>query len=295
MNDLRLLANFVAVYRHRSFRAAADELGMGQSSVTKRVQTLENELGLRLFNRTTRTVEPTDSARQLIVAAENTLQTSAAFHEEARLLAGGEMGAIRVGATALAAETLVVGALARLAATHPNLEVEVVVGSSDIYRDLASGECDVAVGDEANFESSSYAGALRMERIHTETLVYVHRPDHPAAGATRLARLLAFPLAIPSRYFNENKLFETLATQTDPPAHPSYRLNSLSACLTLAATSNTIALAPLSFVSRAADRTGVATADFDTGINVSVALVTLAKNTPTPAVRAFGAALSQTG
>ena len=69
MSDLRLLQNFVAVFHSRSFRAAADELGISQSSVTKRIQMLESELGLRLFNRTTRAVEPTDSARELINAA----------------------------------------------------------------------------------------------------------------------------------------------------------------------------------------------------------------------------------
>ena len=73
MSDLRLLQNFVAVFHSRSFRAAADELGVSQSSVTKRIQLLENELGLRLFNRTTRAVGATDRARELLNAAENAL------------------------------------------------------------------------------------------------------------------------------------------------------------------------------------------------------------------------------
>ncbi len=298
MSDLRLLQNFLAVFRNRSFRAAAEELGVSQSSVTKRIQVLEAELDLRLFNRTTRAVEPTDSARQLIASAENTLQTNTAFHEEARLLAEGELGAIRVGAMALAAETLVVDGLARLADAHPNLEVEVVVGSSDIYRDLATGVCDVAVGDEANFEASPHAPSLRMERIHKEKLVYVHRPGHPVAGTTKLAELLTYPLAIPSRYFNENKLFETLAAQTNPPAFPRYKLNSLSACVTLAASSDAIALAPLSLTSQPTSsgrKPAISIADFDTGIDVSMVLVTVAKNAPTPAVRAFGNAVAQIG
>ena len=66
MSDLRLLEQFVTVYRHRSFRSAADEMGIAQSSVTKRIQQLEAQLGIRLFNRTTRAVEPTDVARQLL-------------------------------------------------------------------------------------------------------------------------------------------------------------------------------------------------------------------------------------
>lgn len=294
MSDLRLLEQFVSVYRNRSFRSAADEMGIAQSSVTKRIQQLEAQLGLRLFNRTTRTVEPTDSARQLFAKAETALQAASAFQEEARLIAGGALGGIRVGAMALAAETLLVSGLARLARSHPDLEIDVVVGGSDIYRDLSSGECDLVVGDEANFSISPHAGSLRMERLHKEHLMFVHRVGHPAARARELAELLAYPLAIPSRYFNENRLFETLAEQSDPAASPRYRLNSLSACLSLAANSDIVTLAPQSSVeglSRTGRRQGIAIAPFDTNIDVQLVFVTVARNTPTPAVRAFRQAI----
>ena len=295
MSDLRLLAHFAAVYRTRSFRAAADDLGVAQSSVTKRIQLLEQQLGVRLFNRTTRTVEATDAARNLIAKAEDALQASAAFDEEARLISGAELGGIRVGAMALAAETLIVTGLARLAESHPNLEVEVVVGGSDIYRDLATGECDAAVGDEANFLMSPRSEALRMERLGDDHLVFVHRRGHPATGAAVLTDLLAYPLAIPSRYFNENQLFAAFAKQK-PPVLPRYRLNSLSACVALAAGSDVVTLAPRSFVTgpgSASDHAGIDVADFDTGIDVRMVLVTVARNAPTPALRAFGGAIAQ--
>ena len=298
MSDLRLLQNFVAVFHSRSFRAAADELGISQSSVTKRIQMLESDLGLRLFNRTTRAVEPTDSARELINAAESALQAHNAFQAEAQQLASGEIGAIRVGAMALAAETLVVKGLARLAQTHPDLEVEVIVGSPDIYKDLITGQCDVAIGDEANFQTSPYAASLRLQLLHKEKLMYVHRSKHPAADAKQKTQLLDYPLAVPSRYFNENKLFETLNRHNNPKVQPRYKLNSLSACLTLAANSDAIALAPHSLMTETETRrlpADLSVARFDTGVEVSMALVSVAKNAPTPAVRAFGRALIEQG
>ena len=294
MKDLRLLQQFVSVYRNRSFRSAADEMGIAQSSVTKRIQHLEAQLGLRLFNRTTRTVEPTDGARQLIDKAERALQAAGAFDAEARLLAGGDLGALRVGAMALAAETLLVGTLARLAETHPNLEIDVLAGGPDIYRDLSGGECDLVVGDEANFANSPYAASLRMERLHKEHLVFVHRPGHPARRARELAELLAYPLAVPSRYFNENRLFETLAAQTNPPVRPRYRLNSLSACLSLAASSDVVTLAPQSSVispGGGRQKRAVTVAPFDSQIDVQLVFVTIARHLPTPAVRAFREAI----
>lgn len=301
MSELRLLEHFLAVYREQSFRAGAEQAGVSQSTITKSIQRLEIQLGVRLFNRTTRTVEPTDTARQLVVRAEDVVNAAGAFDQEAKLLASGELGGIRVGAIALAAETLIVDGLARLATSHPKLDVEVVVGSSDVYRDLANGSCDVVIGDEANFSTSPFAPSLRMTPLHSESLVYVHRPNHPASNRStntntnKLAHLLSYPLAIPSRYFNENQLFAAMALQTGGHDTPRYRLNSLSACLMLAAKTDVVSLAPRSVADYEVAANKPATleiAPFATDINIRLAMVTVAKNTPSPAVRAFQSAIS---
>ncbi len=292
MTDLRALEHFASLYRSGSFRQTAERFGVSQSTITKSIQRLETDLGLRLFDRTTRSVTPTDPARQLIGKAELALQSAGLFEDEASLLARGEIGGIRVGAIALAAETLLIRGLSKLATSHPNLEVEVVVGSSDIYQDLASGDCDLAVGDEANFASSPYASALRRQPVAQEQLVFVQRAGHPAANASELGQLLHYPLAIPSRYFNENRLFASTALQA---IHPRYRLNSLSACLSLAATSDVVTLAPRTVAERlqsTSTQPVINISSLDTGINVRLAVVTVARNTPSPAVRAFQQAIS---
>jgi DNA-binding transcriptional LysR family regulator len=290
MTDPRLLKHFVSVYRSHSFRVAADQLGISQSTVTKSIQRLETQLGVRLFNRTTRTVEATDTARQLIARAEQALTAMGSFDEDARLLAGGELGGIRVGAIALAAESLVVTSLARLSRTHPNLDVEVVVGSSDVYRDLATGECDVAIGDEANFHASVHSSSLKMLPLYNEELVLVHRAGHPATGSAALAEFADYPLAIPSRYFNENRLLAAMNRQADAPESPRYRLNSLSACLTLAATSDVVTLSTRSVAEQSIagnSQPRIEIANLNIGIDIHLVLVTVARSAPTPAVQAF--------
>ncbi len=289
MTELGLIRHFVSVCRLRSFRAAAEELGVSQSSVTKRVQQLEAQLGLRLFNRTTRTVEPTDAARLLLPEAERALQAGTAFRDHARLLAGGDIGGIRVGAVALAAETVIVSALARLSRTHPGLEVEVVVGGPDVFGDLASGRCDVAVGDEANFAASPHAPALHMRPVHVEPLVLVHRRGHPA-GRLRKPAWREAALAVPSRYVDGNQVFQAL---TGTWQGTQYRLNSLSACLMLTASSDVVTLAPRSVVERQpVGHAPVVIAGLDTALSIRLGLATLARNAPTPAVLAFQSALS---
>ena len=289
MTDLRLIEHFVAVYHRGSFRAGADALGVSQSTLTKSVQRLEQELGVRLFNRTTRSVQPTDNARQLIAAAESSLQAATSFRQEARLLAGGGIGAVRVGIIALAAEMFVADALAKLAHTHPGLEVEVVVGSADVYQDLATGLCDVVVGDEANFQSSPHARALRMTPLRSERLVVVHRRGHPA-GKKPLPELLKYPWAIPSRYFNENRIFSGLAERVGSTADfPRYRLTSVLSCVELAAASEVITLAPIS-VARQAHPRPIAWREFELDIDVKLAVFTVANNALTPAVKALQSA-----
>ncbi len=290
MTDIKSIQHFAAVFRRNSFKGGAEELGVTQSAMTKSIARLEQQLGLVLFNRTTRSVEPTDSARLLFRRAEELLSAHKALLDEAQLLATGDMGALRVGVIALAAEILVGPALADLAASHPQLDVEVVVGSADVYKDLAVGACDVAIGDEANFLQSSHAASLRMRVIGEESVVLVHRPGLVAGRQRNLSKLLSFPMAIPSRYYNENRLFNSIAQHVDGPK-ARYRLNSLTACLNLAATSDVVTFLPRSFAEQAQHQGLIEVPALDLKLAVRLVAVSRASHSQTPAVKAFHAAL----
>jgi len=64
--DLRDLAAFVTVARHRNFRRAAAELQVSPSSLSENLRDLEARLGVRLLNRTTRSVAPTEAGERLL-------------------------------------------------------------------------------------------------------------------------------------------------------------------------------------------------------------------------------------
>ena len=286
MIEHRLIEHFAAVVRHGSFKAAAEAQAVSQSTMTKDIAKLERRLRLRLFNRTTRTVEPTDTARRLLISADSVLRSMSAFEDEARLLAGGDIGALRVGAIALATELFVPDTLAYLAEVHPDLEVDVVVGSVDVYHDLVTGVCDVAVGDEANFLESPHAQVLRMTPVRRAPVALVHRQGHPCAH--NYADLVQYPLAIPSRYYNENSLFHAFRRQGGPP-EPRYRLNNLSTCLGLVARSDVITLAPASVVESGVQ--GLQTTALQQDLDIQLVMVTVAAHRLTPAIRVFESAL----
>ena len=72
-SGLTELAAVLAVARQRNFRAAADDLGMSRSALSHAVSALERRIGVRLFNRTTRSVSLTEAGEQFVASARNSL------------------------------------------------------------------------------------------------------------------------------------------------------------------------------------------------------------------------------
>lgn len=142
VNDL--LA-FLAIARERSFTKAAAKLGVSQSALSHTVRGLEARLGLRLLNRTTRSVSPTE-------AGERLLQTIGPHIEEIEneLAALGELrdkpaGTIRITAADYAVDTILVPKLAKLLPRYPDIKVEISV--DDRLVDIVAERFDAGVRD----------------------------------------------------------------------------------------------------------------------------------------------------
>jgi DNA-binding transcriptional LysR family regulator len=124
--DASDLLAFLAVARERSFTRAAAKLGMTQSALSQIIRNLEGRLGVRLLNRTTRSVAPTQAGERLFSSV------GPKFTEmDAELAALGELrekpaGTIRITSTEYAAEAILMPALAKLLPKYPDIKVEVV-------------------------------------------------------------------------------------------------------------------------------------------------------------------------
>jgi DNA-binding transcriptional LysR family regulator len=133
-DNLNDLAAFVAVAEERSFTHAAAKLAVSQSALSQTIRGLEARLGVRLLNRTTRSVSPT-------AAGERLLQTVAPRFKEIRIelaalreLQHKPAGTIRLTATENAAEAVLWPALRKLLPDYPDIKVEIVIdyGLTDI-------------------------------------------------------------------------------------------------------------------------------------------------------------------
>ena len=159
--NLNDLLAFLTVARERSFTRAAARMGVSQSALSHTIRVLEARLGLRLLNRTTRSVMPTESGQRLLQ------RVGPHFDEiDAELVALGELrekpsGTIRLTAIEHAAETIIWPALKTFLPQYPDIHVELVIdyGLTDIVADrydagvrlgeqLASGMVAVPIGPD---------------------------------------------------------------------------------------------------------------------------------------------------
>ena len=103
---LRQIEAFVLVYRAKSITRAASELGLTQSAVSILVRQLEALFGVRLFDRTTRAVNPTPAATQAYLAAERILGETTGLARQMRNIAEFREGRVVLVASAGAAPSL---------------------------------------------------------------------------------------------------------------------------------------------------------------------------------------------
>ncbi len=142
-NEYAELAAFVAVARERSFARASVRLGLSRSALSHTIRDLEERLGARLLNRTTRSVAPTEAGTALYdrlapAFAEITGAVGAvsAFHER-------PSGMVRLNLPRLAADLLLAGEFGRFARTYPDIRLDVTV--DDGLTDIVAGGIDAGI------------------------------------------------------------------------------------------------------------------------------------------------------
>jgi DNA-binding transcriptional LysR family regulator len=115
----------ICVARHRSFAAAAAELGMSASAVSHAVRSVEDRLGTPLFARTTRSVSLTEAGARFIAGVEPAFVDIDKAIDELSAERGQVTGLLRINAPRGVLDTLLIPILTRLARQHPRLTVEV--------------------------------------------------------------------------------------------------------------------------------------------------------------------------
>jgi LysR family transcriptional activator of dmlA len=143
-SDLRV---FVTVVRKGSFSAAAAELGMSPAFVSKRVGILEGALGVRLFERSTRRVVVTDDGERVYGRAQRILEQLDDMLDELGERHSEPAGRLRICSSFGFGRKVVAPVIARLAASHPRLQIRFEVFDRLVDTVEEGFDLDVRIGD----------------------------------------------------------------------------------------------------------------------------------------------------
>ncbi len=158
---------FLAVARHLNFRAAAEELALTQSAVSRQIQALEDEVGLPLFLRHTRAVELTSAGGQLQRALVPALERLDAAVRQVRLAAGRRSVAISTWASF--ASMWLIPRMEQFQRDNPDIDIRIDAG--DAFVDLETADVDLALRSS----SPSHVGP-QAQRLFGEQLALVASP-----------------------------------------------------------------------------------------------------------------------
>jgi len=196
--ELRQLRYFVTLARELNFSRAARRLNISQPPLSRQIQQLESELGLKLFVRDKRSVYLTDAGRALLNDAESLVDHAARFKDTASLAAQGKAGVVRIG-IGMGLGEHVNAAVTEHSKHFPSVELELY----DIFstrQNHALRERIIDVG----FMRPPVDPGLMSEPIVKEHFEVIICRKHPLAGrkSLTLPELAGEPLLIHDRSFS---------------------------------------------------------------------------------------------
>jgi len=180
--DLKHLSTFVAVAEELNFHRAAERLTMAQPAVSRVVLELEDRLGVKLLERTTRKVRLTESGRYLLEEAQEILGRIDIAENTVRLLASGTKAILRVGYTTITGHSLVPDITREFRLSNPEVRLELTYLHAPAQRDkILQGEIDLGF-IEGSFQSSE----IESRPVARHRLVALLPPRHPLAKKSAL-------------------------------------------------------------------------------------------------------------
>ena len=176
--DLADLTAFVAVADQLSFRAAASRLGVTPSALSHSMRQLEARLGMRLLNRTTRSVSVTDAGLRLLERLRPALGEIAGALEDMNQERQRPLGRLRIYAIHLAAAAVIAPIWGRFLSTYPEVHLELALGEAPI--DIVAKGFDAGIGSHDRAAADMIAvrvmGPLKVVVVGAPTYFARRRP-----------------------------------------------------------------------------------------------------------------------
>lgn len=277
------LRHLLALAESGSFSQSAERLFITQPALSRSIRALEDELGLRLFDRIGRHSELTPFGRELVARARQLVSDADELRDSGRRMHLGEVGQVRLGMGSGPGAMLMTPLLRQMAQQYPGVQIELRRGGTlMLVQALRERTLDALVVDARSLVPAA--------DLHTEVLsemrgAFLCRRGHPLARkrtGVSIEALRAYPIASTPL---SDEVARTLVERYGPQAHPdamvTLRCDELPSLVEVARHSDTVLLAI-----RAA-ATDLVELAMKPALNASArfGLVTLAGRTEVPALR----------
>ena len=172
------LAALASIARHRSFRKAADELGLSPSTLSHMIRALEANMGVRLLHRTTRSVSTTEAGERLLSRLRPVLRDLDMALEELDTFRGGPSGTLRINASEEAARLLLNSVASTFLQRHPEMSLD-LVSEGKLVDIVAEGfDAGVRLGEAVpqDMVAVRFGGNLRFVAVASPDYLAAHEP-----------------------------------------------------------------------------------------------------------------------
>lgn len=244
--DLKRLHHLVTLSEERNFSRAAERCHISQSALSRSVQTAEDELGLKLFDRGTTAVTCTDAGAFVIDRARKLLFDNQCMLRDVKMYRERKVGDLAFGTGPYPAACMVPALLTEIRRQHPGVNVRVEVNNAIYLADhLRAETLDFYVADLRNVQASPEFTIAPIGTI--EAALYV-RPSHPLLSLqpVRLVQVMRYGLASAHAPPGVLEMLGQFAGLPDGVSLPlAVECDNLHLLCTLALATDTVACCPV--------------------------------------------------
>lgn len=241
--DSRRLCYFYHVAQSKRFTAAEALLDVAQSAISRQINQLENDLGVRLLNRTGHGVELTESGKILYAHAETILNEMSATVEEIQASTHSPSGSVSVASPPSFTAFVMADVIEEFSAQYPTVRLRLIEASTGgVYSHLANGDVDLAI---VTYPASS--SKYDMQQLMSEPLFAICHPGHDFAKLETIGpkMLNSTELILPASLQGTRSTLKEFFDLGDVPLISSREVDSLPLMLELVRRGFSVALLPL--------------------------------------------------
>ncbi|MFT0545176.1 LysR family transcriptional regulator [Allopusillimonas ginsengisoli] len=228
---LRQLRAFAALARTGGFTRAAESLHITQSALSGLIKELENQLGVRLVDRSTRRICLSEVGREFHSATTQVLRDLDAAVENVDNLKRLRRGIVRIAAPQLMSSTLVPEVIAGFRQAYPDVRIHLVdCAVENVITQALRGEVDISIGPQREAVAE-----LVADPLFDLPFMAVFPPGHPLESLTHIAweDLIRYPLISLQGQFTDRLSMDLQGISAVPPIRPSHEVAFMSTALSM--------------------------------------------------------------